>query len=56
MFNHETELFLKNRHSDVAKKRKRNETVSKVSFDDYKNDDFVELLKESEVIQTSIDG
>ena len=40
MFNHETGFFLKNKYNDVAKKRKRNETILKTSFDDYKNDEF----------------
>ena len=35
MFNYETEFSLKNRHNDVAKKRKRNETISKTSFNDH---------------------
>ena len=48
MFNRDTESLLKNRHSDVAKMRKRNETISKhhlliikrrIEYDIYRNTD-----------------
>ena len=34
MFNRDIEFFMKNKHNDIAKMRKQNETISKSSFND----------------------